>query len=370
MLQRNLMAAWTAVALLAPAPLIAADAQSSDYQSAVSKATSYLRQAQAADGSYSADMGPAVTAICLTGLMRNGVSVDDPTVAKGLKWLGQFIHDDGGIYMKNSTHRNYETTLTLMCLAEANKDGRYDKVIKNSARFLKGIQWDESEDQDQASFAYGGAGYGSKKRPDLNNTGHLAEALVAAGEGANSEAMKKLLIFVSRCQNLETEYNTTPWASKVNDGGFYYTPAAGGSNAGDAGKTDDGGLRSYGSMTYVGLKSMIYAGVNKDDPRVKAAVGWVKKNYDLDSNPNQGTNGLYYYYHTMAKALDAVGLKEVTDSAGTSHDWRAEMVAELAERQQDNGSWINKNERWLEGNPNLVTGYALLTLSYCKPDAK
>ena len=29
--------------------------------------------------------------------------------------------------------------------------------------------------------------------------------------------------------------------------------------------------------------------------------------------------------------------------------------------------WINGNARWLEGDPNLVTGYGLLAISYCRP---
>ena len=40
----------------------------------------------------------------------------------------------------------------------------------------------------------------------------------------------------------------------------------------------------------------------------------------------------------------------------------------LMNRQQPDGSWVNKNARWMEGDPNLVTGYALLALSYCRPD--
>ena len=54
------------------------------------------------------------------------------------------------------------------------------------------------------------------------------DALKAVGNDENSEAVKRALIFVSRCQNLETEHNTTPFAAKNPDGGFYYTPAAGG----------------------------------------------------------------------------------------------------------------------------------------------
>ncbi len=92
--------------------------------------------------------------------------------------------------------------------------------------------------------------------------------------------------------------------------------------------------------------------------------------YDLTSNPGMGSAGLYYYYQTAAKALDAAGIKELTDAAGKKHDWRRELVAELVERQRPDGSWVNRDPRWMEGDPELVTGYALLTLSYCKPAEK
>ncbi len=120
-------------------------------------------------------------------------------------------------------------------------------------------------------------------------------------------------------------------------------------------------------MTYAGLKSMIYAGVGPEDQRVKAAYSWIRKNYDLASNPGMGTSGLFYYYHTFAKALHVMGVDTFEDEAGGKHDWRAELIQELAKRQQPDGSWLNENERWLEGDSNLVTGYALLALSYSKP---
>ena len=230
------------------------------------------------------------------------------------------------------------------------------------------MQIDESEDKDPSDFNYGGATYGGKGRPDLSNTTFLIEALRASGAGADDEALKKALLFVSRCQNLETEHNTTPFAAKNPDGGFYYTCAADGASAAD--KLPGGGLRSYGSMTYAGLKSMIFAGVGPDDPRVQAATTWIRKNYDLKSNPGLGTAGLYYYYHLFAKALDALKLDVIEDEAGVKHHWRSELIAELARRQQPDGSWVNDNQRWMETDPNLVTGFALMTLSYCRPERK
>ena len=119
-------------------------------------------------------------------------------------------------------------------------------------------------------------------------------------------------------------------------------------------------------MTYAGLKSMIFAGVKPDDERVKAAYEWITKHYDLDENPGMADSGLYYYYHTFAKSLDAVGKPELVDDAGKSHDWKAELVAKMAKLQQHDGSWVNAQPRWLENDPNLVTGYVLLALSYCR----
>src|SRR5258708_29173220 len=177
--------------------------------------------------------------------------------------------------------------------------------------------------------------------------------------------MKNAVVFVSICQNLESEYNTTPFASKVNDGGFYYTPAAGGTS--QAGPTDNGGLRSYASMTYAGLKSMIYAGVAEKDPRVQAAFKWIQKHYSLDQNPGMGQSGLFYYFHTFAKALDAMNLNVLEDAAGKKHNWRSEITNHLLSLQQENGSWVNPDNRWMEGDPNMATAYSLLTLVYTAP---
>jgi squalene-hopene/tetraprenyl-beta-curcumene cyclase len=354
------------VAAAADAPSATAGVDPKAYAQSVDQAISFLAtKAQSPNGSYAAHAGPGVTAIVATAIMRHGRTPDDPMVAHSLKYLEGFVQPDGAISLTDSSYRNYETSLGLLCFHEANRDHRYDKSIKNADTFLKENQWTEVQGIDVSNPSYGGAGYGKKKRPDLSNTHFLIDALRAAGNGADDEAMKKALIFVSRCQNLESEYNTLPLAAKNPDGGFYYTCAAGGESM--AGQTPNGGLRSYGSMTYAGLKSMIYAGVGPDDPRVKAAVQWIQQHYDLTSNPGMASSGLYYYYHLFAKALDATGMKEIVDADGQKHDWRAELAAALIQRQRPDGSWVNEDSRWLEGEPSLVTAYSLLALSYCKP---
>ncbi len=119
-------------------------------------------------------------------------------------------------------------------------------------------------------------------------------------------------------------------------------------------------------MTYTGLKSMIFAGLTAQDPRVKAAVQWITDHYEVENNPGMGSAGLYYYYHTFASALDTAGIDKLKDAEGVEHDWRADLVAELARRQQPDGSWSNDNRRWFENDKNLATSFALMALAYCK----
>lgn len=122
-------------------------------------------------------------------------------------------------------------------------------------------------------------------------------------------------------------------------------------------------------MTYAGFKSMIYAGLTKEDLRVKAALDWIANNYSVDKNPGQGTAGLYYYYDTFATAMKASGMDTISDAEGTSHDWRNELATKLAEEQRPDGSWSNANRAWFENDPNLATSFALIALSYCQPPA-
>jgi squalene-hopene/tetraprenyl-beta-curcumene cyclase len=331
---------------------------------AIAKATKFLEGCQQEDGSFKNELGPAVTALALTGIVRSGTPADAPVVKKSLEYLMTFRQPDGGIYSPGSPVSNYETSIAMLALAACNKDGSLDKEIKGATAFIKKLQWDGDEGKEKSDPAYGGAGYGKKSRPDLSNTQFMIEALRTVGESENDPAIQRALVFVSRTQNLPGPHNPLPFPEKNPDGGFYYTPAAGGES--QAGTTENGGLRSYASMTYAGLKSMIFAGLKKDDPRVKAAIEWLAKNYSFNENPGMGQAGLYYFYHTASKALAVLGEDTFTDADGKKHVWRDELTTAIVSRQKPDGSWTNPNERWLEGEPVLVTAYALLALANCQ----
>ncbi len=346
-----------------------------DAGSMAAKGVAFLKSRQGIDGSWSGDREPGITALVVTAMLRSGrVTPEDPAITKGLGFLEKYIGPKGGL--SEAPHSVYTTSVALMAFHEANRNGRYDRVIKGSQEFLKSTQTDEGEGKSRGDAAYGGLGYGGpNSRPDLSNTAFFIEALRESGLSQDDPALRKALIFVSRCQNLKSEFNDQPFADKVNDGGFVYNPGASGGEGGRGGggrakqggggaaKASDGPLRSAAGMTYAGLKSMIYAGLTQDDPRVKAALEYIKRHYTLEENPGQGGRGLYYYYHTFSKAMALLSKPTLVDDQGREHNWRDELVAALASRQTENGSWVNRDDRFMEGDPHIVTSFALLALA-------
>jgi squalene-hopene/tetraprenyl-beta-curcumene cyclase len=345
-----------------------------DWDRVVDKAIMFLRSTQAEDGSWSKEKSPGVTGVILTGLLQTGkVSPNDPMAEKALRYIESLVNTKAGHIAGKDPKpqlQNYVTAVNVMALTAAKRDS-YKQVIGDAAKFLGKLQWDEEEGKDPSNDFYGGAGYDSKSRPDLSNTQFFLDALKAAGVPPDDPAYKRAIVFVSRCQNLKGEHNDQPWAGKIDDGSFIYSAAAGGSTKTQDNPNPDGGLPGYGSMTYAGIKSLIYCGVSRDDPRVKRAYQWIQKHYTVDENPGmpkpRAQWGLYYYYHTMAKCLDLLGIDEVVDAEGKKHDWRADITVATAKQQRPDGSWLNEQDRWMEGDPNIVTGYTLMALGHCKP---
>ncbi len=347
-----------------------------EWEDVVSKAAQFVRSSQEKNGGWSTEKTPGITGIVLSGLLKTRKATpSDPVAAKALGYIENLVNPEKKhIAGKDPKVQllNYVTSINVMALANANKADKYTPVIGDAVEFLKKLQWDDGENIDPKNPFFGGVGYDSKSRPDLSNFNKFVDAMEAAGIPRDDPALKKGIVFLNRSMNnADPEVNDQPWAKAINDGSFIYTPALGGATKTQDAPNPDGGLPGYGSMTYAGIKSMIYCGVPKDDPRIKKAYAWIQKNYTVDANPGmpavRSQWGLYYYYHTMAKCLDALELDYVVDDKGVKHDWRKDLTQALLKRQKADGSFQNDTANWMEADPNLVTGYALLALSYCKP---
>jgi len=345
-----------------------------EVQTAIDRGLDWLKSQQQPDGSWSKADHPALTGLAAMAFQRApGSKARQPEVlAQAYAFLRKHVQPDGGIY--NAGLSNYNTSVAMMALLGTG-DHKDEPIIDGARKFISGQQATAMTKPGlDGGFGYGPTGASPKRmHPDLDNTLISLEALVAyrqarpTAELASGKDLdwKAAIDFLSRCQNLPGS-NKMAWASgdPENKGGFVYYP--GFSNAGEVdlpdGKT---ALRSYGTMSYAGLLSFIYADVKKDDPRVKAALDWLRKNYTVQENPGMGKQGQYYYYHLMTKALAAAGVEQLETAEGKKIDWRREVATKLINLQKADGHWVNDPDagRWMESDPVLVTSYGVLTLA-------
>jgi squalene-hopene/tetraprenyl-beta-curcumene cyclase len=328
---------------------------------------------------------PAITGLVVTGmLMQPDIDADDEQVRRGVDFMLSFRQDSGGIY--DRVLASYNTSICLSALARVERADAA-AAIKPAQVFLGRLQWSgaaldhpETREVGEDHPFYGGVGYGRSGRPDLSNTSLMLQGLHDSGLAADEEAFYRAVKFLERLQ-MSDAINDQPYADGSSQGGFIYAPGTsqetagqGESKAGEIVETMDDGtrvsrLRAYGSMTYAGFKSYVYADLPRDDPRVVLAYDWIRKHYDLSENPGLGEEGLYYYFVTFSRALDAWGLPTITrlnpdGSEGATRDWANDLIDRLAELQNEDGSFRSVNDRWMEDNPVLITAYALLALQH------
>lgn len=344
-----------------------------EIRQSIARGNAWLVSQQKPDGNWDDPALPAFTALALNALVRDpGFDRSAPLPAhieKGFTWLLAQQKEDGGIYNRGLSVYNTATSVTALMAAGQPK---FDPAVVKARNHLIAQQWDIGQPKETDNPNDGGVGYGSnKEHTDLSNTYLAIEAIalsrkvVEDGKFGEQPELNwdAAVTFLSRCQNLE-ETNDQDWASNdpKNKGGFSYSPFE--SKAGEE-EIKEGrvALRSYGSMSYAGLLSMIYAKLSPDDIRVKAVKEWLGRNYTLDENPGMGGQGLYYYYQTMAKALSVANVENLTLANGKSADWRNDLGVQLLKNQRENGSWVNDNGRWMESNPVLVTAYTVLALA-------
>lgn len=319
---------------------------------AVDAGLHYLRGKQADDGSWSGSVG--VTALGLRAFLqshRGYAEKDGAFITRPIAFLLAHVNEDGSIGETNQ-NRNYNTAVSLTALAATGND-KYADIIRNAQKFLMRLQIDEGDGYESEHAYYGGIGYGGDERPDLSNAYMALEGLRASSADPDDPVWEKAMLFVSRSQN-RSESNDQEWAA--NDGGFTYMPGYSPHKATD----------SYGGMTAAGLLSLLFAGADKDDPRVQAAYDWIRAHYTLEVNPGatDGVQGLYYYYNVFAKSMAAYGETTVVDTDGVEHNWREDIARKLISLQNEDGSWVNpQSPRWWEGNPELVTAWSVIALN-------
>jgi len=377
-----LLAALSGVARCAPQPAASANLSSSaqapgtldlslthEARAAIARGLQWLAAQQAADGSWSNNRFPALTALAVQALLRSG----DPSYAEqidaGVAYILTCVREDGGIYCdvpdrKGGGLSNYNTAICMTALHALDRPSLVP-VVQNARTFI-------ARSQHFGDDVYtGGFGYDRETKrayTDLLNTYYAVEGMRRTQDVEDSRPASEAradinwaetVRFIERLQN-------RPETGPENAGGFFYNPTD--PKAGTT--TNREGVvifRSYGSITYAGMLALLYADVSRDDVRVRSAFDWACRHWGLDENPGMGQQGLYFFYNVLSTCLAAYGQDMIPVADQPLVDWKAALTTRLIERQRidpdtGGGYWVNENGRYWENDPVLVTAYALLAL--------
>ena len=350
-------------------------------------------------------MNTPYTALVLQALHGTEVWSDDEAMFKdSVNWLVESQEAGGdwsfmpGVPQAKGMYAVYVTGIVAGLMAELNTDGAWKgKLNDNIAKardYLKQAQVGNPEgaakDYEEGKPGYGGWAYskeeigqGKKPASNMSTSSFAIDALHACGVKEDDEMWQRALKFLKRNQN----------AGEVQDEGWQATDSKGrkvkpaakdspdyggasyaeGSSSGEE-ENEDGTVTffSYGTMTYNLLRAYLFAGLEKDSETVKLAMGCIQRNYTVERVPGlrdekDYEKGLYYYYMSMGKTLNALGEDSVEEpERGLKHDWRKDLVNALKSRQAEDGSWVNSNSDYQENSPVLCTAYALEALRNTK----
>ena len=341
-----------------------------EVQAAIDRSLDWFAANQKDNGSWSDESFPALTALPTWAFARSDHAAKRTAVPKAVAFMKTCIQDDGGIYAKIPGRKggglsNYNTAICMTAL-HGTGDRSLTRTIQNARTFV-------AKGQHTGDDVYkGGFGYdkeNNRSYADLMNTLYAAEAMRLTQDvedsRPSSEAKASLdweatAAFVSKMQN-------KPSAGEADSGGYFYKPDE--SKAGTT--TNKAGvvvLRSYGSMTYAGLLALVYAKVDRDDPRIRSAFDWACKHWTLEENPGMGSKGLFFFYNVISRGLSAYGAEVIPTANGTYTNWRKELANKIISMQtidpNGHGYWTNPNGRFWEQNPTLATAYSVLALEH------
>lgn len=342
-------------------------------RASIVKGLAWLAANQTPEGYWSDEKFPAMTALPLWAFAGAQAAAYTAQVDKAVMFILSKAQPDGGIYVPDPQRGgaglgNYNTSI---CMVGLHATGRKDviRAIQKAREYTAATQLIGADEH------AGGFGYdrGGRRHTDLTNTGMALDAmrrtqsvedLRPSGEKRADLNWDAALKYVENMQQKDG----------ADKGGFLYTKSfapGGNPNAGGAPRGGQGGgdrarpqLRSYGSITYVGLLSMMHTRLTRSDPRVTSALDYCTKHWTLDENPGQGGQGIYFYYNILTRALSAANVDAIPQAAGGTLAWREALIRKVISLQRPDGSWINENNRWWENDPILVTAYSLLALEF------
>jgi squalene-hopene/tetraprenyl-beta-curcumene cyclase len=304
---------------------------------------------------------------------------------KAVAWLAKFVKEDGTIDPgpDGFDYPIYTAALTVKALSHP-ENAAHHKARDAWVKYILERQLTEKLGWKPEEKQYGGWGYCRviPRKPDpnmlapsliesnLSATVFALDALKAAGVD-DAAVYMRAETFLHRCQN--------------DDGGFHFIYDDPTRNKAGMASTEPPVFHSYGSTTADGLRGLaitepirhqiedkraapaIYVRGNAT-PMIKARL-WLKKHFRADTHPgvyvkaHESNREAVYYYYAASVSRAFRDLKMTPDDGS---DWAADLAAQLAKRQNEDGGWVNPVELVRENDPIVATANAVSALSKCK----
>lgn len=357
-------------------------ASAADAAASIAKGVDWLATHQSEAGAFSNPQFPGLSGLALWAVAASGDPAYSNVVKKGSDFLISNVQPDGGIYVnipgrKGGGLGTYNTAICLTALAATGRDDITD-IVLNARTYLAASQH-FGDDVFKGGFGYDKQN--TRAYTDLMNTHFVLEAMrrTQAYEDKRPAGQKRVDVNWAAALEFAEGLHNAPDTGD-NAGGFFYSP--GDAKAGtatnlvkEANAPDETGkdkiiLRSYGSITYAGLLSLLYCNVDKTDPRVQSTLDWASKHWTLEENPGMGDQGLYFFYNVISRSMSAVGLDAIPGKDGSEIKWNVELTDKIASLMHEDGSWSNNNGRFWENDPVLATAYSVLALEFASGKTK
>ena len=362
------------LSLLAAQPIHAADNAAAE---SLAKGLEWLVSRQAESGSFSDPQYPGLSGLALWAIAASGDEQYKDAVKKGSDFILTKVQADGGIYSAIPNRPGgglsvYNTAVALTALAATGRDD-ITKVVLDARSFLAGAQH-LGDDSFKGGFGYDKT-VSDRPYTDLMNTHFVIEAMRRTQHFEDKRPAgqtKADLNWDAAIAFAESLHNDADAGDSA--GGFAYSPADAKAGLENASSTNAAPgkiiLRSYGSITYAGLMSLVYCKIDKTDPRVQSALDWAARHWSLEENPGVGDQGLYFFYNVISRSMSVLGDTAIKRQDAPAIEWAKELAAKIVSLQRDDGSWVNKNGRFWENDPILSTAYSLLALEFATGKTK
>lgn len=321
--------------------------------------------------------GDALTPLVLRVLAEVRLPAVEPAIEKGMRWLEQLTDS-----LRNEAEPWPKLRYPLFTASDAARffaragdaeRARFWSGVVGRLRIERSLGWTAFP---SACGAWSDASLppclpaGTEFVPDMLAPNISATLLGIEGLAAGNPLadLAAALPFLSVSQNLADEASSL----SNSDGGFFFAINDPIRNKAGVATIDPVGkrrFRSYGSATCDGLLALRRCGSLIGDPRVNAALAWLQRQANGAQHAGQWPVSragareslVFYYSQAFAEVLAWAGTS--SEHSSWAHDQARQLIRDLEQRQNADGSWTGAYADSCEDDPVLATAFAVRALA-------